>query len=168
MDICNSQPDSFDTCQTHIHVWSVNCSHSRVARTPVAPKVSFCPSPTCTLQMLALQSLLSLEPGREPSCSLGFLPSALPLPILGFPGGSAGKESACNTGGLGSIPELGGSPGEGKGCPLHYFGLENPTHCIVVGFQRVGHDRATLAETATAFLSTSSPVPSRRPVDSVA
>ena len=32
----------------------------------------------------------------------------------GFPGGSDGKESACNAGDLGSIPDLGRSPGEGK------------------------------------------------------
>ena len=38
----------------------------------------------------------------------------------GFPGGSAGKESACNAGDMGSIPELGRSPGEGKGYPLQY------------------------------------------------
>ena len=44
----------------------------------------------------------------------------------GFPGGSAGKESAYNGGGLGSIPALGRSPGEGKGSPLRYSGLENP------------------------------------------
>ena len=44
----------------------------------------------------------------------------------GFPGSSAGKESACNAGDLGSIPGLGGSPGEGKGYPLQYSGLENP------------------------------------------
>ena len=37
---------------------------------------------------------------------------------LGFPGGSAGKESACNAGDLGSIPGLGRSPGEGNGYPL--------------------------------------------------
>ena len=43
----------------------------------------------------------------------------------GFPGGSAGKESACNAGDLGSIPGLGRSPGEGKGYPLQYPGLEN-------------------------------------------
>ena len=43
----------------------------------------------------------------------------------GFPCGSAGKESACNVGDLDSIPGLGRSPGEGKGCPLQYFGLEN-------------------------------------------
>ena len=41
--------------------------------------------------------------------------------ILGFPGGSDGKESACNAGDLGSIPGL----GEGKDNPLQYSGLEN-------------------------------------------
>ena len=50
----------------------------------------------------------------------------LPIPVLlGFPCGSAGKESACNVGDLGSIPRLGRSPGEGKGYPLQYSGLEN-------------------------------------------
>ena len=52
---------------------------------------------------------------------------------MGFPGGSAGKESACNAGDLGSIPELGRSPGEGKGYPLQYAGLENSMDCIVYG-----------------------------------
>ena len=42
-----------------------------------------------------------------------------------FPGGSAGKESTCNAGDLGLIPGLGRSPGEGKGYPLQYSGLEN-------------------------------------------
>ena len=45
--------------------------------------------------------------------------------FLGFPGGSAGKESAWNMGDLGSIPGLGGSPGKGKGYPLQHSGLEN-------------------------------------------
>ena len=45
----------------------------------------------------------------------------LPTPVfLGFPGGSAGKESARNAGDLGSIPGLGRSPGEGLGYPLQY------------------------------------------------
>ena len=51
----------------------------------------------------------------------------------GSPGGSAGKESACNAGDLGSIPGLGRSPGEGKGYPLQYSGLENFMDCIVHG-----------------------------------
>ena len=42
-----------------------------------------------------------------------------------FPCGSADKESACNSGDLGSIPGLGRAPGEGKGYPLQYSGLEN-------------------------------------------
>jgi len=46
--------------------------------------------------------------------------------VVGFPCGSAGKESACKVGDLGSIPGLGRSPGEGKGYPLQYSGLENP------------------------------------------
>jgi len=45
---------------------------------------------------------------------------------LGFPGGSAGKESACNVGDLGLIPGLGRSLGEGKVYPPQYSGLENP------------------------------------------
>ena len=45
---------------------------------------------------------------------------------MGFPGGSEVKVSAWNAGGLGSIPELGRSPGEGNGNPLQYSCLENP------------------------------------------
>ena len=43
----------------------------------------------------------------------------------GFPGSSAGKESACNAGDPSSISELGRSAGEGTGYPLQYSGLEN-------------------------------------------
>ena len=48
-----------------------------------------------------------------------------------FPGGSVGKECTCNAGDLGLIPGLGKSPGEGKGYPLQYSGLENSVNCIV-------------------------------------
>ena len=44
---------------------------------------------------------------------------------MGFPGGSDGKEYACNAGDLDSIPGSGRSPGEGNGNPLQYFCLEN-------------------------------------------
>ena len=58
----------------------------------------------------------------------------LPTPVfLGFPCGSAGKESAGNAGDLGSIPGLGRYPGEGKGYPFLYSGLENSMDCIVHG-----------------------------------
>ena len=50
---------------------------------------------------------------------------------MGFLCGSAGKESACNTGDLGSFPGLGTFPGEGKGYPLQYSGLENSMNCIL-------------------------------------
>ena len=53
--------------------------------------------------------------------------------ILGLPCGSAGKESACIAGDLGSIPGLGRCPGEGKGYPLQYSGLDNSMDCIVHG-----------------------------------
>ena len=54
----------------------------------------------------------------------------LPTPVfLGFPCGSAGKES-CNEGNLDLIPELGRSPGEGKGYPLHYSGLGDSVHGV--------------------------------------
>ena len=49
----------------------------------------------------------------------------------GFPSSSAGKESTCNAGDMGSISGLGRFPGEGKGYPLQYSGLENPTDCTV-------------------------------------
>ena len=45
---------------------------------------------------------------------------------MGFPGGSESKESACNAGDLGSIPDLGRSPGGGHGNPFQYSCLENP------------------------------------------
>ena len=61
----------------------------------------------------------------------------LPAPVfLGFSHGSAGKESACDAGDLGSIPGLGGSPGEGKGYPHRCSGLENSMDCLVHGVSK--------------------------------
>ena len=64
-----------------------------------------------------------------------------------FPDGSDGKESTCNAGDPGSIPELGRSPGEGNGNPLQYFCLENPMDLTeepdrlhFMGLQGVRHD----------------------------
>ena len=64
--------------------------------------------------------------------------------FLGFPGGSAGKESACNVG------HLGRSPGEGKGYPLWYSGLENSMDCIV----HEGHKESDRTERLSLSLST--------------
>ena len=66
----------------------------------------------------------------------------LPTPVfLGFPCGSAGRESSCNAGNLGLIPGLGRSPGEGKGYPLQYSGMDNSINCVQsMGSQKVRHD----------------------------
>ena len=53
--------------------------------------------------------------------------------ITGFPHSSVGKESPCNAGDPSSIPRLGRSPGEGKGYPLQYSGLEDSMDYIVHG-----------------------------------
>ena len=52
---------------------------------------------------------------------------------LSIADGSAGKESACSAGDPGSFPGLGRSPGEGKGYPLQYSGLDNSMDCIAHG-----------------------------------
>ena len=71
---------------------------------------------------------------------------------MGFPNGSAGKESTCNAGDTGdanSIPESGKSPGEGHGNPLQHSCLkkvpwtEEPGGLQSKGLQRVRQDRAT-------------------------
>ena len=67
--------------------------------------------------------------GREDRLEKG---QATHSSILGLTG-SAGKESACKEEDLGSIPELRRSPGEGKGYPLQYSGLENSMDWIVHG-----------------------------------
>ena len=67
----------------------------------------------------------------------------LPTPVfLGFLCGSAGNESACTAGDLGSIHGLGGPPREGKNYPLQYSGLENS-----IGLNRVGYDWVTFSFT---------------------
>ena len=53
--------------------------------------------------------------------------------VHGFPDSSVGKESACNEGEQGLILGLGRSPGEGKGYPLQYSGLENFRDFIIHG-----------------------------------
>ena len=65
--------------------------------------------------------------------------------IMGFPGGSDGKASACKVGDLGSIPESGRTPGEGSGNLLQYScwkipWMKEPGGLQSMGSQRVGHD----------------------------
>ena len=67
------------------------------------------------------------------------------IEVWGFSGGSDGKDSACSMGDLGSIPELGGCPGEGNGNPLSILAweipwTEEPGRLQSLGLQRAGHD----------------------------
>ena len=76
----------------------------------------------------ATQETLGQFLGQEDPLEKDRLPTSV---FLGFPGGSAGEESAHNVGDLGSIPGLGRSPGDGKDYPLQYSGLENSMDCMV-------------------------------------
>ena len=67
--------------------------------------------------------------------------------MLGFPGSSAGKESACNAGDLGLIPGLGRSPGGGHGNPLQYSCPENPHgQRSLTGYSPWGHKESDTTE----------------------
>ena len=82
------------------------------------------------------RSMLSFEKGKcVSSISFFFFFFKIVLAILAIfcNCGSAGKESACNVGDLGSIPGFGRSPEEGKGYPLQHSGLENSMGYTVHG-----------------------------------
>ena len=67
--------------------------------------------------------------------------------IVGFPGGSDGKESACNAGDLGLIPGLGRSPGGGHSNPFQYSCLENPHgQRSLVGYSTWDHKELDMPE----------------------
>ena len=136
--------------------WPIECSqpHSNTAYTSApngcvlhqGPKQGFCLLPN--LFMMTVSAVLVT---KIYSCIIGKIRwrrDRLPTPVfLGFPCGSADKESTCNVGDLGSIPGLGRSPGEGKGYPLQYSGLENSMDCIVHGVTKSQTDWATLTFT---------------------
>ena len=71
---------------------------------------------------------------------------------VGFSCGSVGKESACSVADLGSIPGLGRSPGEGKGYPLQYSGLENSMDCIVSGVAKSWTPRSSFHFCACMYM----------------
>ena len=74
------------------------------------------------LTAVLLSWLKHLSSKQEIWAWIPVVPGTLDCAILGFPGSSAGKESTCNSGDLGSIPGSGRSPGEGTGYPLQYSG----------------------------------------------
>ena len=79
----------------------------------------------------------------------------LPTPgFMGFPGSSDGKESAHSAGDLGSIPEIGRSPGKGNGYPLQYSCLENPMDrgACWATVQGVAKDQTQLSDYSTPRL----------------
>ena len=159
-----------DDCFTVLY-WSL--PHSSMSQ----PQVHLCPVPPESASHLPPHPtpLVVTECGLERPVSRRAFPLAVyfaygevhfpcyslnlsyPLLPLGFPCGSAGEESACNAGDLGSIPGLGRSPGEGKGYPLQYSGLEKAWRiprefhglCSPWGSQRVGHDLATFTFTVS-------------------
>ena len=101
--------------------------------------------------------MLSTGNAGDPGLIPGKIPwrrNRLPtLVFLGFPGGSDGKESACNAGDLGLVPGLERSPGEGHDNPFQYSCLENPhgQRCLV-GYSPQGHEELDMIE-QLSFLS---------------
>ena len=77
--------------------------------------------PNCSYSPSVFASLVSLPPEGTVDGAHGSS-----CPMLGFPGGSDGRESTCSAGDLGLIPEFGRSPGGGLGNPLQCSCLENP------------------------------------------
>ena len=83
---------------------------------------------------LKVDSFSLMSPGKPCICRvLGPYQISQINRVLGFLCDSAGKESTCKVGDLGSIPGLGRSPGKGNSYPLPYSGLENSMDCIVQG-----------------------------------
>ena len=123
--------------------WHIECSTFTASSFRIWNSSAEIPSPPLTLFVVMLPKAHLTSHTRmngsrwvtTPSWLLGSLRSFLYSSDLseGFPYGSAGKESTCNVGDLGSIPGLGRSPGEGKGYPLQYSCLENLMDCIVHG-----------------------------------
>ena len=90
----------------------------------VSPSFSFLPPPLCS-SFLCFTVFWYQGNSSIMKC-IWISPTSSLVRSLGFPRGSACKESACNAGDLGFFPGLGRSPGEENGYPLQYSGLENP------------------------------------------
>jgi len=101
-------------------------------------RTSKCQESSCNM-LLFSHEVVSIFAISWPAALQVPLSSTISQSLLKFisiewpPLGSGGKESACNGGDLGSIPGLGRSPGEGKGHPFQYSGLENSMDSIVHG-----------------------------------
>ena len=93
------------------------------------------------------------------SCSLWGTAIVRDWTWKGFPGGSNGKECACNAGDLGSIPGLGRSPGEGNGSPLQYSCLKKPIERSLAGYSPWAHKELDTTERLSHLLVTNVCIP---------
>ena len=115
--------------QTIQNIWEVGLSIATYKALLVAQLVK---------NLLAMQETLGWFLSQEDPWRRDRLPT---LVFWGFPGDTDGKEYACNTGDLGSIPGLGRPPGRGHGNPLQYSCLENPHgQRSLVGYSPWGHE----------------------------
>ena len=105
-------------------------------RKPLSPEILLLYS-----QILSLLTIVIVTAGESLRTEASFS-------YRGFPGGSDGKESACNVGDPGSIPRLGGCPGEENHNPLQCSFLKNPMdrgawQATIHSHKRVRHDLTT-------------------------
>ena len=110
----NGDPLQEGSCHTQAYCTQSPC--------PCSSPLLTCTSTGDAQQSSVSVSVVSLCTGAHKVC---LSPLSVSGRYQGFPGGSEVKASACNEGDLGSIPGLGRSPGEGKGYPFQYSGLEN-------------------------------------------
>ena len=87
---------------------------------------------------LLVPSVLSISRtiSFSPTEALYWLNSNSVLPLQASQEAQVVKNPSASTGGVSFIPGLGRSPGEGKGYPLQYSGLENSMDCIVHGVSK--------------------------------
>ena len=95
--------------------------------------LTLCDPMDCSLPGSSVHRILQARVLEWGAIAFSTLETNTTLLIKDFPGGSDGKTSVYSAGDLGSSPGLGRSPGEGKGYPLQYSGLENSVDCIVHG-----------------------------------
>ena len=132
-----SGPAAWTPWQTPVNPWTPD-------ELPCATLPACCVVTHCCWELCVSQLVKNPPESRRPRFDswvrkILWRRDRLPTPVfLVFPGGSDGKESACSAGDLGSIPGLGRSPGEGKGNPLQYSGLESSMDSIIHGVAKNG------------------------------
>ena len=153
MCVCDENPDVFETIKWVINTDKFHYLEYAAAAAAAAKSLQSCPT------------LCDPMDSNPPGCSvhrilqartLEWVAISFPIGIYyvhtkGFPGGSVGKESACNAGDTGLIPGLGRSSGEGNGNPLQHSCLENLTdrgawRAVACGVSRVRRETSLVAQ----------------------